>query len=194
LPADQDGRRNDRGAARQAIQTEPQQFQPEARFFFELNPNRIGEIGGAEGVDLIVVEGGRSEAFFAFVNAVGGAFVTQLEAGAGEEAEEPAIAPIARHRSMGLADEGVANHDVAGLGAAAQEVAIAQQRVDLGLRRLRQLHPDFRHLGVGFELELRKLHLGLTTLDQVGQTGEDGFARWAGRIHIRQGQMDHVGS
>jgi hypothetical protein len=87
--------------------------------------------------------------------------------------------------SMGLTHQGIANHDVAGLGAAAQEVAIAQQRVDLGLGRLWQLHPDFRHLGVRFEFELRKLHLSRTALNQVGQTGEDGFARWAGRIHGR---------
>ncbi len=97
----------------------------EIGFFFELNPNRIGEVGGAEGVDLVVVEGGRSQTFFAFVNAVGGAFVPQLEAGAAQEAQEPPIAAIARHRSVGLTHQGIANHDVAGLGTAAQEVAIA---------------------------------------------------------------------
>jgi hypothetical protein len=133
-----------------------------------------------------VIEGGRSQPFFAFVNAVGGAFVAQLEAGAGQEAQKPPIAPIAGDGSVGLADEGVANHDVAGLGAAAQEVAIAQQRVDFGFGRLGQLHPDFRDFGVGFEFELGEFDFGGDALHQTGQPCEDGLARWAGRVHGKE--------
>jgi hypothetical protein len=155
----------------------------EIGFFFELNPNRIGQIRGAEGVDLIVVEGGRSEAFFAFINPVGGAFVAQLEAGAGEEAQEPPIAPIAGDGSVGLADEGIANDDVAGLGATAQEVAIAEEGIDFGFGGLWQLHPDFGDFGVGFEFELGEFDFGGDALHQTGQPCEDGLARWAGRVH-----------
>jgi hypothetical protein len=123
-----------------------------------------------------------------FVDAFGGAFVAQLEAGAAQQAQEPPITPIARHGSMGLADEGIANHDVAGLGAAAQQVAIAQEGIDFGFGGFGKLYPDFRDFGVGFELELGEFDLGRDALHQTGQPYEDGLARCSGRVHGCQRQ------
>jgi hypothetical protein len=81
---------------------------------------------------------------------------------------------------MSLTDDGIADDNIASFGRSPNDIAIAQQGINLRFWATRILNPKFWHSGIGFEGQSGKMNLGQNRLGDLGNRPQESFGLLGG--------------